>query len=164
MTQKIPRLKDFINKITNRKYRNGFINYLKVSSFDEYYQMQKLYGDIIFKLIFKYDNSKFLSKNWFKYMYLKLLWSKIYEIFSRGNNSFMIKINKELGESNKKRRKLLDEINEYKNILKSLNTISLNLSDTSNKNIIKINLTIIDLIYSDNYLNKLYDELNKKIN
>jgi hypothetical protein len=71
----------------------------------------------------------------------------------------MIRINKELGESNKNVKRILETIHKRQEVLKNIQGIQLNLTDMSKENIIKIHITVIDGIYSTDALIKSLEEL-----
>ena len=156
----VPRLSEFLKKRRNLKYRRGFSKYLTSASFEEYRKIWTVYISVVAKLVLRYQNASFPSRNWFKHYYLKhILWGKLYAIFALANIQFMIRINKELGESNKNIKRILETIHKRQEVLKNIQSIQLNLTDISKENIIKIHITVIDGIYSTDTLIKSLDEL-----
>jgi len=157
------RLTFILNKCENKKFRVGYIKYLKSLDFEEFEEIFTYYSSVIAILLNKYKKYKikFFSKRWFKFKVLIYKWNILYLIFSTANHSFVRLVGQNLDIKNAKKMELIMKINENRQILTSIvsNPIHLDLNPNQ-EDIIKFNLILIDSIYTSEELGKLVDELN----
>jgi hypothetical protein len=157
------RLTIILNKCERKKYRDGYIKYLKSLEYEEFENIFSYYSLVMAKLLIKYEKNKisFFSKKWLKFINIKYKWNMLYLIFLKANKKFVNLIIKNLDIKNSKKFELILKINETQNTLDSIisNPIKLS-SNPKQEDIIKFNLIIIDSIYTSEKLTKLMDELN----
>jgi len=157
------RLTIILNKCERKKYRDGYIKYLKSLEYEEFENIFSYYSLVMAKLLIKYEKNKisFFSKKWLKFINIKYKWNMLYLIFLKANKKFVNLIIKNLDIKNSKKFELISKINETQNILDSIISNPIKLSSNPNQeDIIKFNLIIIDSIYTSEKLTKLMDELN----
>ncbi len=157
------RLSDILNKCENKKFKDGYIKYLKSLDFNEFEELFSYYSGAIATLLIRYQKNKikFFSNKWFKFHIIKYKWDLLYLIFSNANHDFVMNTSKNLDIKNTKKMDLIIKINETRQELESIvsNPIILT-QNSSQEDIIKFNLIIIDSIYTSEKLTKLVDELN----
>ena len=157
------RLTIILNKCERKKYRDGYIKYLKSLEYEEFENIFSYYSLVMAKLLIKYEKNKisFFSKKWLKFINIKYKWNMLYLIFLKANKKFVNLIIKNLDIKNSKKFELILKINETQNTLDSIISNPIKLSSNPNQeDIIKFNLIIIDSIYTSEKLTKLMDELN----
>ena len=159
----IPRLRTILDKCANKKFRNGYITYLKSLDYDEFEKTFNHYSTVIAKLLIKNKKNKvrIFSKIWFKIGNLEYKWEQLYKLFYMTNPYFVDLAFKNLNIKNNKRIELISKITEHRTTLNSIvsNLISLTQNPTQEE-IIRFNLIIIDSIYTSEELEKLVEELN----
>lgn len=161
----ITRLSEIFKNIYKKKFREGYIKYLRSLDFEEFDFIYHQYAGTVAVLHKRYEskNHKFLSKNWIN---LKILTSKfkvLYYVFHSANKDFMKKSFKLLEERNSKSLRILTEINEVKATLKNLENKTLMITQNPNsEDIISITSYFVSNIYNNQRLQELLDELKKK--
>ena len=143
--------------------RKKYSKYLKSLDKKEFEELYLFYSTLLIRTMFIYKNSKFLSKNWFKYKILHGYFYKIFKLFYHSNAEFIKEINEKTEYDNKLREKIKSDINEQINILQHIykKNIILNLDSLSTSNdIINFILILSENIYLVEEINRLMLELN----
>jgi hypothetical protein len=158
------RLNTILKTCYNKNSRKGFIKYITSLDYNEFENMFLHYTTVFAHLFIKYSSKKIkkYSKDWFKEIVLNDKYDKIYALFAEANFSYILEFNKNIGERNKKREKILQEIEDVKKIINSVfsKEFVINLPPSQYQKI-EILMLICNSIYAENELKRLIEELNK---
>jgi hypothetical protein len=153
-------------RITN-KFKKGYSKYIKSLSYKEYEKLFLYYSEVINVLRIRYEKKerKFLSKFWIKEKMLLLKYHKLYRLFVNSNPVFMVVLKKNLDENNKKTQRLIDDINEAKELMNKIYSkqLVLNIPPTQEDNRKFIMLMLFSFDLEEKVL-ILSEKLNKNKN
>ena len=159
------RLSIILNKCYNKKFREGFIKYLASLDFAEFDKLFQYYMNVISLLLWRYqkDKIRFFSIKWFKYKILNYKYNQLYYMFSESNFQFVIIINENMKIENRRREKLISELDDVQKSIESLynHQLLITLPILSKQDLIDFSVLIIDNIYLKDELKKLLDEVKE---
>ncbi len=160
------RLNIILNKCRKKKYKSGFISYLRSLDFEEFEILFNYYNSVIARLMFRYKSKNekisFLSKKWFRNEELNYKFSTLNLLFREANNIFVEKADKKISDNNKRISELLTKIQEIKKSLEYIKNAKLIFNENPDM-IDMLNLIAIltEYIYNKNESQKIIDEINK---
>jgi hypothetical protein len=156
------RLNIILKKSSKSKYRKGFVKYLSSLDYKEFESLFLYYTNIISTLIIRYSTNKikFLSKKWFNNLSINRKYNKLYYLFFNANSDYMAELSKNIQIRNEKREKLLQEIEQLQNIIKTLYSKEIIISTPlEQQNIIDMIILMSNAIDAEEELKKLIEEL-----
>lgn len=157
------RLTIILNKCENKKYRTGYIKYLKSLEFDEFENIFSHYSAVMATLLMRYKKikTKFFSKKWIKLQAITYKWQMLYLIFSHANDKYVRLVGQNLEIRNSKKMELISKINETRQALDSIVSYPIKMAPNPKiDDIVRFDLILVDSIYISEELNNLIDELN----
>lgn len=155
------KLSTILDKCNRSKYRNEFIKYLTSLDFNEFEYLYNKYSELIIRTGYKYRNSKRFSKNWLKKKLLDIKLKRLYLLFLQSNMYYVILSGENLKNRNEKRRVILKNIEESKELMRNLNNnrfLELSITPTY-EDLIKLYILMMDNIYTKDRLDNLIKEL-----
>ena len=159
------RLSIILSKCYNKKFREGFIKYLASLDFAEFDKLFQYYMNVISLLLWRYqkDKIRFFSIKLFKYKILNYKYNQLYYMFSESNFQFVIIINENMKIENRRREKLISELDDVQKSIESLynHQLLITLPILSKQDLIDFSVLIIDNIYLKDELKKLLDEVKE---
>jgi len=121
--------------------------------------------NVISLLLWRYqkDKIRFFSIKWFKYKILNYKYNQLYYMFSESNFQFVIIINENMKIENRRREKLISELDDVQKSIESLynHQLLITLPILSKQDLIDFSVLIIDNIYLKDELKKLLDEVKE---
>ncbi len=158
------RLNTILKSCSNKNFRKGFIKYIASLDYKEFEELFTHYTTIFAHLFIKYSSKelKKYSKDWFKEISLNNKYNEMYALFAEANFTFILEFNKNIGDRNRKREEILQEIEDIKKIINSVfsKEFVINLPPSQYQKI-EILMLICNSIYAESELKRLMEELNK---
>lgn len=160
------RLNIILDKCSNRKFKNGFIQYLRSLDFEEFEILFNYYTSVLTKLMIRYkykeEKHKIFSKKWFRDQSLSYKYQQINLLFYEANYDFIEKVNKKIKDNNKKISELLVKIRKINESIVVVNGTKIEfVENPTTIEVITLISVLVEHIYNKNELDKLMEELNK---
>lgn len=166
---KTHRLNIILDKCSKKKFKNGFIQYLKSLDFEEFEVLFNHYNSVLTRLMFRYkeknEKVRIFSKKWFRNENLKYKYDVINSLFYDSNMFFVEKINNKLENNNKRISELIIKVREINQSLEIIKNTNFSFGDVLNtKETINLITLLVEYTYNNNELKKVLaeiEELNK---
>jgi len=161
---KISRLSTILNKISNRKFRKGYIKYITSLDYKEYETLFVYNTEVVNVLSNRYltKKYKFLSKGWFKSVSLKMKYDLFYNCFITANPQFMLDLNKNLKNRNRRREKILKSLADIREKIEKTYSMEIIIYDPPTfEDKVKLILMVANSISIEKELKMLLNEFNE---
>lgn len=145
------------------KSEKQYIKYLKSLDFEEFKEIYFHYMKIIirYESIYKKQNAKKFSKNWFINRKIHNKYKNFNGLFVLSNINHIVKISNDLDISNNRKEELIKNIIDTRKTIDFLSKHPIILNENPTKEeIIKFNVLVIDSIYFNKKMKDLLNELN----